>query len=58
MTSPPSTANSFTVTFDGSSAAGQTISFAMFSLFPPTFKGRANGLRIDLATVRIYVYLV
>ncbi|KAN0086044.1 glycoside hydrolase family 51 protein [Tylopilus felleus] len=48
--SPASTANIFTVTFDGSGAAGQTINFAMFSLFPPTFKNRANGLRIDVAT--------
>lgn len=53
--SSASTANNFTVTFDGAYAAGQTIDFAMFSLFPPTFKGRANGLRIDLATVRIIV---
>ncbi|KAI9568675.1 glycoside hydrolase family 51 protein [Boletus coccyginus] len=37
--SPASTANNFT-----------TIAFSMFSLFPPTFKGRANGLRIDVAT--------
>ncbi|KAF9237539.1 glycoside hydrolase family 51 protein [Melanogaster broomeanus] len=48
--SPTSTANNFTVTFDGADAAGQTIDFAMFSLFPPTFKDRANGLRIDVAT--------
>lgn len=52
--SPASTANIFTVTFDGSGAAGQTINFAMFSLFPPTFKNRANGLRIDVATVCIH----
>ncbi|KAG9311650.1 glycoside hydrolase family 51 protein [Chiua virens] len=53
--SPTSTANNFTLTFDGTSAAGQTINFAMFSLFPPTFNNRENGLRIDLATVRIHV---
>ncbi|OAX31790.1 glycoside hydrolase family 51 protein [Rhizopogon vinicolor AM-OR11-026] len=47
--SPASTANNFTVTVDGASASGETIHFAMFSLFPPTFKGRANGLRMDLA---------
>lgn len=40
------------VTFDGGHAAGETIHFAMFSLFPPTFKNRANGMRIDLSTVR------
>ncbi|EGN92532.1 glycoside hydrolase family 51 protein [Serpula lacrymans var. lacrymans S7.3] len=48
-TSPTSTANNFTITVDGVSAAGQTIDFAMLSLFPPTFKNRANGLRIDIA---------
>ncbi|KIJ61497.1 glycoside hydrolase family 51 protein [Hydnomerulius pinastri MD-312] len=49
-TSPTSTANNFTVTLNGAEAAGQTIDFAMFSLFPPTFKNRANGMRIDVAT--------
>ncbi|KIK93171.1 glycoside hydrolase family 51 protein [Paxillus rubicundulus Ve08.2h10] len=48
--SPMSTANNFTVTLNAAEAAGETIDFAMFSLFPPTFKGRANGLRIDIAT--------
>ncbi|KAH7911175.1 glycoside hydrolase family 51 protein [Hygrophoropsis aurantiaca] len=48
--SPTTTTNNFTITFDGATAAGQTIDFAMFSLFPPTFKDRANGLRIDVAT--------
>ncbi|KAL1740220.1 glycoside hydrolase superfamily [Schizophyllum fasciatum] len=41
--------NLFTVTFDGSAAAGLTIDFALFSLFPPTFKDRPNGLRADIA---------
>ncbi|KAI0372021.1 glycoside hydrolase family 51 protein [Pilatotrama ljubarskyi] len=41
--------NSFFVTIDGAAAAGQTINFAMFSLFPPTFKNRPNGMRIDIA---------
>ncbi|KAF8891085.1 alfa-L-arabinofuranosidase precursor [Gymnopilus junonius] len=48
-TSASSTSNLFTVTLDGASASGQTINFAMFSLFPPTFKGRANGMRVDIA---------
>ncbi|TFK48849.1 glycoside hydrolase family 51 protein [Heliocybe sulcata] len=48
-TSAPSTSNNFTVTLDGAGAAGQTINFAMFSLFPPTYKNRANGMRIDVA---------
>ncbi|KDQ60310.1 glycoside hydrolase family 51 protein [Jaapia argillacea MUCL 33604] len=42
------TANNFTVTLNG--ASGVTINFAMFSLFPPTYKGRANGMRVDIAT--------
>lgn len=41
--------NLFSVTVDGASAAGKTIHFGMFSLFPPTFRGRPNGMRIDLA---------
>ncbi|OBZ77389.1 putative alpha-L-arabinofuranosidase A [Grifola frondosa] len=45
----PTTDNSFFVTIDAASGAGQTIDFAMFSLFPPTFKGRLNGMRIDVA---------
>ncbi|KAH7921558.1 glycoside hydrolase family 51 protein, partial [Leucogyrophana mollusca] len=48
--SPTTTTNNFTITLDGAAAAGQTINFAMFSLFPPTFKDRENGLRIDVAT--------
>lgn len=47
------TNNSFVVTLDGAEAAGETIHFALFSLFPPTYKGRENGLRIDIAEVRI-----
>ncbi|KAG1776729.1 glycoside hydrolase family 51 protein [Suillus placidus] len=47
--SPVSTTNIFTVTVDGANATGETINFAMFSLFPPTFKGRTNGLRMDIA---------
>ena len=41
--------NVFTVTLDGAAAAGLTIDFALFSLFPPTFKDRPNGLRPDIA---------
>ncbi|KZT10497.1 glycoside hydrolase family 51 protein [Laetiporus sulphureus 93-53] len=41
--------NSFFVTVNGSEAAGETIHFAMFSLFPPTYKNRPNGMRVDIA---------
>ncbi|KAI0360609.1 glycoside hydrolase family 51 protein [Trametes cingulata] len=47
--SAPDVNNSFFVTIDGAAGAGQTINFAMFSLFPPTFKNRSNGMRIDIA---------
>ncbi|KAL0951925.1 hypothetical protein HGRIS_008579 [Hohenbuehelia grisea] len=47
--SSPNDNNVFSVTLDGKSAAGKTINFGMFSLFPPTFRGRENGMRIDLA---------
>ncbi|KAF9459124.1 alfa-L-arabinofuranosidase precursor [Collybia nuda] len=47
---PSSTANRFVITVDGSAASGQSINFAMLSLFPPTFKNRANGMRVDIAT--------
>ncbi|EMD31910.1 glycoside hydrolase family 51 protein [Gelatoporia subvermispora B] len=45
----PDTNNLFFVTVDGQEAAGQTMNFAMLSLFPPTFKNRLNGMRIDIA---------
>ncbi|KAJ7597559.1 glycoside hydrolase family 51 protein [Mycena floridula] len=41
--------NLFTVSVNGATVSGQTIEFAMFSLFPPTFKNRANGMRMDLS---------
>ncbi|KAF8079161.1 glycoside hydrolase [Lyophyllum atratum] len=47
--SAPNDENVFSVLFDGKAAAGKTIHFGMFSLFPPTFRGRENGMRIDLA---------
>ena len=48
-TSAPNDENVFSVVVDGKAAAGKTIYFGMFSLFPPTFRGRENGMRIDLA---------
>lgn len=47
--SAPNDDNVFNVVVDGKSAAGEIIYFGMFSLFPPTFRGRENGMRIDLA---------
>ncbi|KAK0502281.1 glycoside hydrolase family 51 protein [Armillaria luteobubalina] len=46
---PDATDNVFVVTTDGAVVSGLTINFAMFSLFPPTFSNRPNGMRIDIA---------
>ncbi|KAF8906091.1 glycoside hydrolase superfamily [Mucidula mucida] len=43
------TSNVFAVTVNGEEVAGETIHFAMFSLFPPTYKDRQNGMRKDIA---------
>lgn len=48
-TTPSSAANRFVIALDGAAASGQTVNFAMLSLFPPTFKNRANGMRADIA---------
>ncbi|KAF2157721.1 glycoside hydrolase family 51 protein [Myriangium duriaei CBS 260.36] len=48
---PSTTGNSsLAITFDAASVAGQTLNFGLVSLFPPTFNGRANGLRPDIAS--------
>jgi alpha-N-arabinofuranosidase len=47
--SAPDTKNVFRVTVDGASSSGKTIYFGMFSLFPPTYRNRPNGMRVDLA---------
>ncbi|KAK3376066.1 glycoside hydrolase superfamily [Lasiosphaeria ovina] len=43
--------NSFAITFDAAGLDGETpfLDFNLISLFPPTYKNRANGLRIDIA---------
>jgi len=53
-TSLSSTSNLFVITLDG--AAGQSINFAMLSLFPPTFNNRPNGMRADIANARTCFY--
>jgi alpha-L-arabinofuranosidase len=47
--SAPDANNQFVVELDGSQGSGATVYFGLFTLFPPTYKGRPNGLRIDLA---------
>lgn len=39
--------NTFVVTVKG--AGDGDVMFSLFSLFPPTYKGRENGMRIDIA---------
>lgn len=43
----PNSNNTFSITFDSSKA--NSLDFNLISLFPPTYKGRKNGLRIDIA---------
>jgi alpha-N-arabinofuranosidase len=47
----PNSNNTFTLTFDPSGVRGGSLDFNLISLFPPTYKGRENGLRKDLAEV-------
>ncbi|KAJ5366732.1 hypothetical protein N7541_000673 [Penicillium brevicompactum] len=42
--------NEWHLTFDGSKVDGSSLNFGYIQLFPPTFKGRENGLRDDLAS--------
>ncbi|EKJ69705.1 hypothetical protein FPSE_10119 [Fusarium pseudograminearum CS3096] len=44
----PNSNNTFAITFDPKGADG-ALDFNLISLFPPTYKGRKNGLRVDLA---------
>lgn len=41
--------NTFSITFDPTGAQSGTLDFNLISLFPPTYKGRKNGLRVDIA---------
>lgn len=43
----PNSNNTLSITFDSTTAS--SLDFNLISLFPPTFKGRKNGLRMDLA---------
>ncbi|KAH7027828.1 alpha-L-arabinofuranosidase [Microdochium trichocladiopsis] len=44
----PNSNNTLAITFDSSVVDG-SLDFNLISLFPPTFKGRKNGMRIDIA---------
>jgi len=45
----PDSNNSFAITFDSSCTGNGTLDFNLISLFPPTYKDRKNGLRVDIA---------
>ncbi|KAF3069812.1 Alpha-L-arabinofuranosidase A [Daldinia childiae] len=45
----PSSNNTFAITFDTSGAETGSLDFNLISLFPPTFKGRQNGMRVDIS---------
>ena len=45
----PNSNNSFAITFSNIGATRESLDFNLISLFPPTYKGRENGLRIDIA---------
>lgn len=40
--------NTFAITFDAAAVRGGSLDFNLISLFPPTYKNRPNGLRVDL----------
>lgn len=48
-TKSPDGDNEWHLTFDGSKVAGSSLNFGLIQLFPPTYNGRDNGLRHDLA---------
>lgn len=45
----PDTNNTFAITFDAEGATDGSLDFNLISLFPPTYKGRKNGMRVDIA---------
>lgn len=48
-TDAPNSNNTFAITFEASGLGHGSLDFNLISLFPPTYKNRKNGLRIDLA---------
>jgi alpha-N-arabinofuranosidase len=44
----PNSNNTFAITFDAAGATDGSLDFNLISLFPPTFKNRENGMRIDI----------
>ncbi|KAL1305728.1 hypothetical protein AAFC00_007314 [Neodothiora populina] len=44
----PNSNNSLIITFDAAAVSGSSLDFHLISLFPPTYKDRPNGMRVDL----------
>ncbi|KAI1341195.1 alpha-L-arabinofuranosidase [Xylariaceae sp. FL0016] len=44
----PNSNNTFAISFDVAGLESDSLDFNLISLFPPTYKGRKNGMRIDL----------
>ena len=44
----PNSNNTLSITFDPASATDGSLNFELLNLFPPTYKNRPNGLRVDL----------
>ncbi|KAI6829415.1 putative vacuolar segregation protein [Hortaea werneckii] len=47
----PNSNNTFAITFNPEGTENGYLDFNLISLFPPTYKDRPNGLRVDLAQV-------
>lgn len=45
----PNSNNTFSITFDPAGTSNGALDFNLISLFPPTYKNRKNGLRVDIA---------
>jgi alpha-N-arabinofuranosidase len=45
----PNSNNTLSITFEASGCSSGALDFNLISLFPPTYKNRKNGLRVDIA---------
>jgi alpha-N-arabinofuranosidase len=45
----PNSNNTFSITFDPNGTRNGSLDFNLISIFPPTYKNRKNGLRVDIA---------
>ncbi|KAI1357667.1 alpha-N-arabinofuranosidase A [Xylaria arbuscula] len=44
----PNSNNTLAITFDAAGLKSESLDFNLISLFPPTYKGRENGMRLDI----------